>query len=80
MSVLAMFPMMGQMPSFADPPVPFSAMRYQPPQWWRKQRRWRRPVKQWMDLLESDTAAIEAAAIKRVERRHRRLREMGCSP
>lgn len=57
-------------------PVPFSQMRYQPPRWWEKQRGLG-PVKQWVNLTETDMAMIEAAAIKRVERKQRRMREMG---
>lgn len=80
MPFLSVLPLVGHM-LFAETPVPFSAMRYQTPRWWRKQRGLGpNQSKQWVNLSETDMAMIEAAAIKRVERRHRRLREMGRSP
>lgn len=76
MPFLSVLPLVGHMPLFTEAPVPFSAMRYQPPRWYKKQHGPRRPMKQWRDLTETDTAMIEAAALKRVERKQRRAQRL----
>jgi hypothetical protein len=79
MPFLAMIPMMGQMPSFADSPVLFSAMRLQPSRWWAKQHKSKPNTSPWRTLDGPNFERVFSADLKRRRKSIARLREMGRS-